>query len=76
MAAKLTDSEVSDASAAPGLIGAVVGNIERLTADGGYDGLEVYEAASRGGGELTQDITNRHGSKTSFIGTKEYSGGG
>jgi transposase len=47
LAASLTESEVSDASAAPGLIAAVVGNIERLTADGGYDRLEVYEAASR-----------------------------
>ena len=54
----------------------MVGNIERLTADGGYDRLEVYEAASRASGELTQDITNKHGSKTPFIGTKEHSVGG
>ena len=67
---------MSDASAAPSLIDAVVGNIERLTADGGYDRLEVYEAASRASGELTQDITNRRGSKTSFIVPNEHSGGG
>ena len=68
--------EVSRAAARPpSLIDAVVGNIERLTADGGYDRLEVYEAASRASGELTQDITNRHGLKTPFIGIKEHSGG-
>ena len=47
MAASQTEFKVSAASAAPGLITAVVGNIERLTADRGYDRLEVYEAASR-----------------------------
>ena len=52
MAAKLTESEASDASAAPGLIGAVLGNTERLTADGGYDRLEVYETASRVGAKV------------------------
>ena len=30
----------------------VVGNIERLTADGGYDRLEVCEAASRVGAKV------------------------
>ena len=54
----------------------MVGNIERLTADGGYDRLEVYEAASRASGELTPGIIIRHASKTPFIGTKEHSVGG
>ena len=42
----------TDASAVPGLMGAVVGNIERLTANGGDVQLEVYEAASRVGAKV------------------------
>ena len=33
-------------------MGAVVGNIERLTEDGGYDRLEVYEATSLVGAKV------------------------
>lgn len=35
-----------------GLIVAVSGDIERITADGGYDRVEVYEAASRVGAKV------------------------
>jgi IS5 family transposase len=49
LAVNLTESEVADAAAAPDLIAAVGGDIVRITADGGYDRLEVYEAASRVG---------------------------
>ena len=52
LAANLTESEVADAAAAPDLIGAVGGIIDRITADGGYDRLEVYEAASRIGAKV------------------------
>ena len=43
-----------------------VGIIERLTADGGYDRLEVYEAASRVGAKVVIPP----------IGPNEHSGGG
>jgi hypothetical protein len=52
LAANLTASEVADAAVAPDLIGAVGGDIDRITADGGYDRLEVYEAASRVGAKV------------------------
>ena len=48
----LTESEVADAAAAPGLIAVVGGDIERITADGGYDRVEVYEIASRLGAKV------------------------
>lgn len=52
MAANLTESEVADAAVAPDLIGAVGGDINRITADGGYDRFEVYEAALRVGAKV------------------------
>ena len=52
LAANLTESEVADAAAAPDLIDAVGGNIDRITADGGYDRVEVYEAARRVGAKV------------------------
>ena len=52
LAANLTESEVADAAAAPDLIGAVGGTIDRITADGGYDRLEVYEAAWQVGAKV------------------------
>ena len=52
LAAKLTESEVPDAAAAPDLLEAVGGDIDRITADGGYDRLEVYEAALRFGAKV------------------------
>ena len=53
MAANLTESEVADAAAAADLLGAVGGGIVRITADGGYDRLEVYEAGWRVGAKVT-----------------------
>jgi hypothetical protein len=38
---------VADAATAPDLIGAVGGDIDRITADGGYDRLDGYDASSR-----------------------------
>ena len=52
MAGNLTESEVADAAAASDLIGAVGGMIDRITADGGYDRLDVYDAASRVGAKV------------------------
>lgn len=52
MAAELPEAEVADAATAPTLLDAVGGRIERLTADGGHDRLNVYEAAWRLGAEV------------------------
>jgi transposase len=53
LAADLTGSEVADAAVAPALLNAVAGDIVRITADGGYDRLEVYAAAARLGAGVT-----------------------
>ena len=47
LAADLTEAEVADAAVAPRLLAAVGAAIGRITADGGYDRQEVYDAASR-----------------------------
>ena len=52
LAANLTESEIADAAAAPELIDAVGGDIDRISADGGYDRVEVYEAVSRAGAKV------------------------
>jgi len=49
LADALTDASVGDASALPGLLGKVPNRVKRLTADGGYDRCEVYEAARQRG---------------------------
>ena len=41
LAGNLTESGVADAAATSDLTGAVGGMIDRITADGGYDRLEV-----------------------------------
>ena len=49
LAVELTDASVADATAFPGLFAQVPNPVERLTADGGYDRREVYEAARKRG---------------------------
>jgi len=49
LAVQLTDASVADARAFPGLFAQVPNPVERLTADGGYDRREVYEAARKRG---------------------------
>ena len=51
LAAELTDAEVADAAVASALFDSAGGDIDRITADGGYDRLEVYEEAARLGAE-------------------------
>ena len=49
VAAEITDSHVADASVFPTLLNRTDGKVARVTADGGYDRREVYEAgADRG----------------------------
>ena len=45
LAAEITDCTVADATKLPELLEQVNGDISRLTADGGYDRIKVYEAA-------------------------------
>ena len=47
LAVELTDASVADATALPGLLEKVPNRVKRLTADGGYDRREVYEAARK-----------------------------
>ena len=49
LAVELTDASVADARAFPGLLEQVPNPVIRLTADGGYDRREVYEAARKRG---------------------------
>jgi hypothetical protein len=49
LAVERTDASVAYATAFPGLLDQVPNPVERLTADGGYDRREVYEAARTGG---------------------------
>ena len=49
LAVELTDASVADATALPGLLDKVLNRVKRLTADGGYDRREVYEAARKRG---------------------------
>jgi len=49
LAVELTDASVADATALPGLLDEVPNRVKRLTADGGYDRREVYEAARKRG---------------------------
>ncbi len=49
LAVELTDASVADATALPGLLEKVPNRVKRLTADGGYDRREVYEAARKRG---------------------------
>jgi transposase len=49
LAVELTDASVADATAFPGLLDQVPNPLERLTADGGVDRREVYEAARKRG---------------------------
>jgi len=49
LAVDLTDASVGDATALPGLLEKVPHRVKRLTADGGVDRREVYEAARRRG---------------------------
>ena len=46
LAADLTKAEVANAAVAPKALTAVGAAIVRITADGGYDRQEVYDAAS------------------------------
>jgi transposase len=52
LAANLTEAEIADAAVARELIDAVGGDIDRITAGGGYDRVEVYEAAWRVGAKV------------------------
>jgi IS5 family transposase len=86
LAANLTESEVADAAAAPDLIAAVGDDIVRITADGGYDRLEVYEAASRVGakvvipprkdaivsGDSVSDPRNQHIAHRKRVGKRQW----
>ena len=45
LAAQLTDKDVADATALPGLLDQVEATVSKLTADGAYDRRPVYEAA-------------------------------
>ena len=49
LAVQLTDASVADARAFPGLLDQVPNPVKRITADGGYDRREVYEAARKRG---------------------------
>ena len=49
LAVELTDASVADATALPGLLDEVPNRVKRLTADGGYDRREVYQAARERG---------------------------
>ena len=49
LAVDLTDASVGDVAVLPGLLDKVPNRLKRLTADGGYDRREVYEAARRRG---------------------------
>ena len=49
LAVELTDASFADATAFPKLLEQVPNPVERLTADGGYDRSEVYEAARKRG---------------------------
>ena len=46
MAHGLTDTDVGDITAVPGLLATVEGSIASVIADGAYDGASVYRAAS------------------------------
>ena len=46
---QVTDASVADATALPGLLDQVPNRVKRLTADGGHDRREVYEAARKRG---------------------------
>jgi len=46
---ELTDASVADATAFPELLEQVPNPVKRITADGGYDRHEVYEAARKRG---------------------------
>ena len=47
--AELTDSDVADASAFPGLLRRVRGRVQKVTADGAYDRSRVWELAAECG---------------------------
>ena len=52
LAAELTEPEVADSAMASTLFDSAGGDIQRITADGGYDRLDAYEAAARHGADV------------------------
>lgn len=52
LAAELTEAEVADAEIAPGLFSAAGGDVQRITADSGYDRKNIYEAAASLGADV------------------------
>lgn len=52
LAAALTEAETPEAKVAPELLASISGAIERVTADGGYDRMSVYQAAEKLGAKV------------------------
>ena len=61
LAVELTDASVADATALPGLLDEVPNRVKRLTADGGYDRREVYQAGPSGQLRLEGDFSTCFG---------------
>ncbi len=69
LAAELTDRSMGDAEVLPGLMDQVMAPIRRLTADGGYDTREVYEAAGARGASVIIPPRRRRETKPSRLAT-------